>query len=64
MYWLTGSPVVKAACDNYGDARYALETAAAEFGTCTESRASGLFTCLSDGITNLGLMAKMPIIQY
>ena len=61
--WLTRSPAVEAACDNYGDVPDVLATAAVEFGTNTASRASGLFTCLSYGKTVLGLMAAIPIIE-
>ena len=61
--FLTRSPAIKAAIDNYSDILDALEEAGSEFGTNTASMASGLNTCLSNGKTMLGLMASMPIIQ-
>ena len=61
--FLTRSPAIKAAIENYSDILDALEEAASQFGNNTGSRASGLLTCLSNGKTLVGLLASMPIVQ-
>ena len=48
---------------NYRDILTALEEAAAEFGSSTASRANGLHSRFSSGITLLGLLAIQPILQ-
>lgn len=61
--WLTRSSAVMSVLSNYQDILVALEEAAAEFGSSTASRANGLHSRFSSGVTLIGLLAIQPILQ-
>ena len=61
--WLMRSSAVMSVLSNYKDILADLEEAAAEFGSSTASRANGLHSRFSSGVTVLGLLASQPIRQ-
>ncbi|PIK41115.1 putative zinc finger MYM-type protein 1-like [Apostichopus japonicus] len=60
--WLTRRPAVKSVMDNIEYVLQALANAAANFGSTTAARASGLYSTLKKAKCYLGLKASLPIL--
>lgn len=61
--WLTRLPAVSSVLKNYAYVLDALQTASAEFGSSTASKANGLHSCLSTSKCVLGLYSSSRILQ-